>query len=76
MSRGLEELFSETVQLSELDRSALAGLLIESLDPAPAPDVEAAWTREIARRVAELDAGMVKTVSWEEVRKELFERRK
>jgi Putative addiction module component len=29
---------------------------------APEPDVEAAWSREIARRVAELDAGTVETI--------------
>jgi hypothetical protein len=37
--------------------------------------VEAAWSREIVRRVAELDAGTVQTIPWEEVREELFGRR-
>ena len=72
MSRNLEELFREAAQLPEQDRATLAGLLIESLEPVPEPDVEAAWSREIARRVAELDAGTVKTIPWEEVRAELF----
>lgn len=75
MSRSLEELFCEAAQLPERDRGALAGLLIETLDPAPEPDVEAAWSREIALRVAELDAGTVQTIPWEEVREELFGRR-
>jgi putative addiction module component (TIGR02574 family) len=75
MSRSLEELFQEAAQLSERDRAALAGLLIESLDPAPEVDVEAAWSQEIARRVAELDAGTVQTIPWEVVREELFGRR-
>ena len=75
MSRTLEELFCEAAQLSERDRGALAGLLIETLDPAPEADVEAAWSLEIARRVAELDAGTVQTIQWEEVREELFRRR-
>jgi putative addiction module component (TIGR02574 family) len=35
-------------------------------------DIEAAWSKEIERRVAEIDAGTVDLVSWEEVRAELF----
>ena len=72
MARNLEELFHEAARLPESDRAALAGLLIESLDPAPEADVEAAWSREIARRVAGLDSGTVETIPWEEVRAELF----
>jgi len=45
---------------------------IWSFGVVPEPDVEAAWSREIARRVAQLDAGTVKTIRWEEVRAELF----
>ena len=75
MTRSLEELFREAAQLPERDRATLVGLLIESLEPAAEPDVEAAWSREIERRVAELDAGTVQTIPWEEVRAELFGRR-
>ena len=56
------------------DRATLAGLLIESLEGEPDPDVEAAWAAEIERRVAELDAGTVKTIPWEEVRQRLPDR--
>lgn len=35
-------------------------------------DIEAAWFKEIERRVAEIDAGTVELVPWEEVRAELF----
>ncbi len=31
-------------------------------------DIEAAWSKEIKRRVAEIDAGTVELVPWEEVR--------
>jgi len=75
MARNLKELFHEAAQLPSSDRAALAGLLIESLDPAPEPEVEAAWSEEIARRVTELDAGTVETIPWEEVRAELLGRR-
>lgn len=35
-------------------------------------DIEAAWSKEIERRFAEIDAGTVELVLWEEVRAELF----
>lgn len=35
-------------------------------------DVEAAWSEVIKRRLAEIDAGSVELISWEEVRAELF----
>jgi putative addiction module component (TIGR02574 family) len=75
MSRDLKELFRDAAELPEQDRAALAGLLIESLEPAEEPDVEAAWSEEIARRVAEIDSGAVELIPWEEVREELFGRR-
>ncbi len=51
------------------------GLLIESLDPKSDPDIERAWADEIARRVAELNAGIVETIPWERVRNEMFGQR-
>ncbi len=35
-------------------------------------DIEAAWSKKIEQRVAEIDAGTVELVPWEEVREELF----
>lgn len=75
MTRKLKDLFQKAAQLPERDRATLAGLLIESLDPAPEADLEAVWSAEIARRLAEVDSGAVDTIPWEEVRKELFSRR-
>src|SRR5712692_450267 len=74
MARDFKDILHEAAALPERDRATLAGLLIESLDPEPEADVEAAWSEEIRRRVAELDAGTVKTIPWEDVRKELFVR--
>jgi putative addiction module component (TIGR02574 family) len=72
MERDFKEVFREAVQLPERDRATLAGLLIETLDPSPEPNVEAAWSEEIKRRLGEIDAGTVETIPWEEVRAELF----
>ena len=74
MPRDFKELFREAAALPEHDRADLAGLLIESLDGEPDPDVEAAWAAEIQRRVADLESGAVKTIPWEEVRRRLVER--
>ena len=72
MKRNLNDVFQQAVQLPERDRATLAGLLIETLDPVSEPDVEAAWSEEIKRRVAEIDAGTVELIAWEDVRSELF----
>ena len=71
----MSELFREAAELPEGDRAALVGLLIESLEPGPEAEVEAAWEREIERRVSEIEAGTVELIPWDVVREELFGRR-
>ena len=72
MARDLKELIKEAAELPESDRATLAGAMIESLDPRPTPEVKAAWSREIERRVREIDEVSVELIDWEEVRAELF----
>jgi putative addiction module component (TIGR02574 family) len=60
------------VELTDADRATLACVMIESLDPKPTAAVKAAWSKEIERRVKEIDDGSVELISWEEVRAELF----
>jgi hypothetical protein len=43
MPASVVQLFTEACRLDEVDRAALAGLLLESLDQTPSPGVEAAW---------------------------------
>lgn len=74
MPKDLHEILRDATELSEADRATLAGLLIESLEGEPDPEVDAAWLAEIARRVTEIEAGTVKTVPWDEVRKRLLDR--
>ncbi len=68
------ELFKQAAELSEEDRAALAGLLIDSLESETDPNVDEAWAEEIKRRLAELDSGVVGTVPWETVRTNLIRR--
>lgn len=72
MARDLKELIREAAELPESDRATLAGVMLESLDPKPTPEVKAAWSREIERRVRDIDEGAVELLDWEDVRAELF----
>jgi putative addiction module component (TIGR02574 family) len=71
MSTPVEDLFRRASTLGEQDRAALAGLLLESLEPEVDEDIESAWLEEIERRLAELDANGVELVPWEEVKAKL-----
>ena len=72
MATSVTQLFAEASRLDEGDRAALAGLLLESLDRPPSPGVEAAWAKEIERRLSELESGEVDAISWEEVKNRLL----
>ena len=64
------------MQLPLKERSELAHRLIVSLDGEPEDSPEAiaqAWDQEIARRVAEIDAGTAKLIPHEEVLTEIDE---
>lgn len=64
MSRNLEFLEAEVLQLASVERSHLLERLIVSLDSDP--EVEEAWEREADRRESELESGLVATVSGSE----------
>lgn len=72
MARDLKEIIREAAALPADDRATLAGVMIESLDPKPTPEIKAAWSREIKRRLREVDEEMVELIDWEEIRAELF----
>ena len=67
MSTSLRTVLDEALALPEPERAALISALIQSLEPTTDAGVDAAWDAEIARRVAELDAGNAQTVPWSEV---------
>ena len=74
MTDKAKQLLDQALTLSDGERAEIVGALIESLEPAADADVDAAWRREVARRIGELDAGAAQTVPWEQVRDELFSR--
>ena len=71
MKREAAEILKEALALPIEARAALAGLLLDSLDTDVDEDAETSWAIEVNRRVAELDSGAVKTVSWAEVSRRL-----
>jgi len=72
MTEDTKELLDKALKLPSEGRAALAGSLLESLDDKVDPDAERAWASEIARRVAELDDGSVKSIPWVEARKRII----
>lgn len=74
MTRHARNVLQEALSLPEEERTEIVGALLESLEPSPEEDVEASWRREVAARMAAVDAGEVKTIPWTEVRDEMFAR--
>jgi putative addiction module component (TIGR02574 family) len=71
MTTKAKKVLDEALRLPPAHREALAGRLFDSLN-ADDPDAEAAWQAEIAQRVADLDQGRVKPISWAEARRLIF----
>ncbi|HLW46830.1 MAG TPA: addiction module protein [bacterium] len=71
MAKAARQLFEEAIQMEPMERVALIELLVESLDPDSEDGAEAAWLRELDRRIAELDTGGVKSVPWKDLRARL-----
>ena len=70
MSRAVHELYEKASELPPEDRAELAGLLLESIEPAD-EGVEEAWAAEIEKRMSDFRDGKVTTIPWSEVRARL-----
>lgn len=65
MNASLETVEAAAMQLSAEERAELIARLIDTV--LPAPPLHPAWEAEIARRVAEMDAGLVEGIPAEQV---------
>jgi putative addiction module component (TIGR02574 family) len=72
MKPDARRLLEEALKLSVEARADLAGVLISSLDEDVEEGAESAWADEIERRLAEIDAGSVKPVSWKDARRAIL----
>jgi putative addiction module component (TIGR02574 family) len=61
----------DALRLPPEARAALAGSLIESLEGAPDPDAEQAWSEEIEKRVRAIDSGETALMTWPEARRRI-----
>jgi putative addiction module component (TIGR02574 family) len=71
MTQEVSELLKKALALPAEARAALAGSLLDSLDDTLNASAEEEWSREIARRIAELDSGKVKPVPWADARRQI-----
>jgi putative addiction module component (TIGR02574 family) len=58
-----DALLDEALKLPDDERASLALRLAQSLDGPPQPESEAAWAKEIARRVERLRDGTARVVA-------------
>jgi putative addiction module component (TIGR02574 family) len=65
---------SAAQDLPEPDRLRLIDALWETVSPDAEAPFSDEWTCEIERRVAALDAGTAKTISWSQIREEALAR--
>ena len=74
MNAVFKDLEAQVLALPERERSALVARLLDSLEGAfdDSPDVVArAWDEEIARRIADCDAGRTQGIPLEQVQAEI-----
>jgi putative addiction module component (TIGR02574 family) len=71
MKRDAMDILKEALELPPEARAAIAGSLLDSLDPEVDEDVEAAWAAEILRRIEELDRGKVSAIPWADARRRI-----
>ena len=63
----LKDLERQAQDLTAEERARLAEVLLDSLHASPTDEIQAAWDREIAERVAAYERGEMKTHAAEEV---------
>ena len=68
MTPAVAEAVKNVLRLPPRERSDVAARLVESLDEEVDEGVAAAWDAEIARRIRELDAGLVEPIPWPQAR--------
>lgn len=71
-----EELLRAALALPPSTRAMLADHLLESLNGANQKQIDAAWAKEVERRIREIDEGKVETIDGELVMQKLRSRRR
>ena len=72
MSDALKMLLENIGQLSTKEKALAAHCLLTAMDTKIDSDVESEWLKLAEARSAELESGMIKSISWEEIEKDLI----
>ena len=70
----LAELQNKALELHPNEREVLAHALLDSLNEEPATEISQGWLDEIDRRIADVDAGRVTMIPYEQFRAEIREK--
>ena len=68
MTTKADFILSEALSMSPAERATLAHCLISSLDQTQNESVDAEWIELAQKRLAELENGRVKSVSWNTIK--------
>jgi putative addiction module component (TIGR02574 family) len=71
MSRNVDAVLADALQLAAAERAELAAELIASLDGPVDGDAAEEWAAELERRIASIDAGTATIESWHEVKQRI-----
>jgi putative addiction module component (TIGR02574 family) len=74
MTKATQAVLANALRPEPKARAELAAELFASLDGPADPDVEAAWTAEIERRVEAMEAGTLELEPWEDVKRRIEKR--
>lgn len=75
MNTQYQDIIDTALALPEADRADIAATLIRSLETETDADADAMWAAEIQRRLDAIDRGEVRLVPWDDVMRELRNRR-
>jgi putative addiction module component (TIGR02574 family) len=74
MSSAAEDVLTAALALPDDERLELVEALIASLQPGDRPPFDESWREVIRRRSAELRAGTVTPIPWEDVKRQAREK--
>jgi putative addiction module component (TIGR02574 family) len=72
MQTQFETILQAALALPEMQRVLLIDELVESLPPDTGPYSDEEMLAELERRHAEVEQGLVETIPWEDVRRQLW----
>lgn len=76
MTRKIEELETEVLQLELRDRAALAKILLESLEALPQDEIDQLWAAEAEARYEDLLSGRTTAIDGDQVLASVRSRRR